>query len=343
MRPEDVVTTLMPQLAYKAPAKPSWSQPCWRQQKPPPHWRPLRDEYGTAIVLPKYEPPLGGSGLRRRPIHEDSDLLYLLLWHNHDLLPERARDRVRDLPAGPLRWFELARLYGLLRRQALGRLREYAAQLAQPVDADPNTGLALRAGAFGSDFDDLLQQIVDERAPGDRWFSPQFWRCPTPLMINRAARPPCTSTWWCPYCYVREAYKLYRALKYTAVHIQTTTHAIRSVNDYRRVRDTIERAHEAEERRAGRLPDALIWLRWWPPPESICDSADIHDQLDVITLTPGGNPLCTQTAEFVAAFAYPVGWLTVEDPRRSCYILNQTCGLRNRRARGIFGDLIYER
>ena len=348
MRPEDVVTTLMPQLAYKpAPRRNRWrdyeKQPSWSQQKPPPKHRLLRDESGREVILPQYEPPLSGSIARRRPIHEDSELLYQLLWHHNDLLPQKARNRIKDMRAGPLRWFELAKLYGLLRHQSLGRLRTYAEETAKPLGVDPNAGYTLALGKFGLDMDELLRQIVEERAPAERWFSEEFRRCPTPLMINRRPRIPCLSTWWCPYCYVREVYKLYRALKYTAVRIRTTAHEIRSIKDYDQVRREIERAHRREERRVGRSPDALIWLRWWPPPETICDPADICDQLDVITLTPEGNPLCTQTAEFVAAFAYPVGWLTVKEPRRVCYILNQIRCLRNRLVRGCFGDIVYAR
>lgn len=346
MRREDVVTSLLPALAYKPPSYANkWldfgKRVCWRQQTRPPAHRPLRDENGVVVDLPKYERPFGGSGARKRPTHEDSELFFALLWSNNDLLPEKARDRIRDMPPGPAKWFELAKLYGLLRRQALKRLREHTAVFAAPVTPDAE-GI-LDAGAFGLDFDELLRQVVEEGPPADSWASRQFWRCPTPLVHNGAIRTTCNATQWCPYCYVREAYKLYRSLKYSAVRISVVSHEVRSFDDYARVRSALARDSSREERRTGRLPDELIWLRWWPQPESICDPADIHDMLDVIRLTPGGNPLCIQTAEFVAAFAYPVGWLTVEDPRRVCYILNQTRRLRNRLVHGCFGEMLYDR
>jgi hypothetical protein len=343
MSPGDIITTLLPWLAYKPPPRrrDAGKKVCWRQQTRPPAHRPLRDAQGFEIHLAKHERPFGGSGARRRPTHEDSDLLFALLWGNHDLLPAAARDRIRDMPYGPAKWFELAKLYGLLRRTALKRLREHTAVFAAPAPLD--TEGILDAGAFGLDFDELLRQVVEEGPPPDRWMSKEFWRCPTTLMYNGAVRFPCNATWWCPWCYSREVFKLYRALRFTAVHLSIVSHEVRSFDDYDRVREALMRDSKREERRTGRLPDELIWLRWWPLPESICDPSDLHDQLDVIRLTPGGDPLCIQNAEFVAAFAYPVGWLTVEDPRRTCYILQQTRGLRNRLVHGHFGEILYER
>jgi hypothetical protein len=302
----------------------------------------LRGADGAEVFIDDLEDPVdlpgSSTSTRRRPIHADSDLLYQLLWHNNDLLPSTARDSILQLPASPLRWFALAKLYGLLRYLALGRLRAYAAE----TERDLAEGKLVTRPTFSSDYGELLRRVVDEAAPPARWSSPQFLRCPTPLMINRKPRDPCTSTWWCPYCYVREAFKLYKALKYTPVVIRTESHVIYSVDDYQRIRSDLDRNALSAKRRTGRRPDALIWLRWWPLPESICDPINIHDQLDVITLTLGGDPLCAQSGNFVRAFSYPVGWLTVEEPRRVCYILNQTWHRRNRLVQGSFGDFLYE-
>ena len=343
MRREDVVTSLLPELAHKPPPRrrDAGAKVCWRQQPRPPAHRPLRDAQGFEVHIPKYERPFGGAGARRRPTHEDSDLLFALHWGNNDLLPAAARDRIRDMPYGPAKWFELAKLYGLLRRAALKRLRAHTAVFAAPAPLE--TEGILDAGAFGLDFDELLRQVVEEGPQPERWASKEFWRCPTPLMHNGAVRFPCNASWWCSYCYVREAYKLYRALRFSAVQISVVSHEVRSVDDYDRVRGVLMRNSEREERRTGRLPDELIWLRWWPQPESICDPLDLHDQLDVIRLIPGGDPLCSQHEKFVSAFAYPVGWLTVEDPRRVCYILNQTRNRRNRLVHGCFGEMLYAR
>lgn len=306
----------------------------WRQQQPPSPERPLRGADGLEFCIDGLEDPdadfSGFDSRRRRPIHADSNLLFELLWFNNDLLPQAARERIQQMPDDPLRWFELAKLYGLLRYQALRRLQAYSAETERDI-------------AEGRLRDEhLLNQLIDEPPPPARWSNTAFRRCPTPLMINQKPRLPCESTWWCPYCYVREAFNLYKALKYTPVSIKAETHLIYSVADYHRIRSGIERADRKAERRTGRRPDALIWLRWWPLPESICNDYDTHDQLDVITLTLGGVPLCAQSGKFVRHFSYPVGWLTVEEPRRVCYILSQTRRRRNRLVHGAFGDMLYE-
>lgn len=346
VRPEDIVTNLIPSKPRVSRAVRILSMDevdaflaerarprrCWRQQTPPPAHRPIRMPDGTAIDVDGLEdrhPPDNDGSKLRRPRFADRDLYFELLWRDVDMLTPGLYQRVQRAAVGFPRWIELGRAVAVLRGRAMRRLRDYAVQWDRELEA-----AALR--------DEDITELLNEFTGAGRWGNERRRKCPSPLFRRKTARRVCGFDQWCPYCHIRTAVRIYRALKYTPITISTRSIKVLTADQYKAARRELRDVRRAHWQFRGQPPDLIEWVRWWPLPQARSDLGRVYDQLDIVTLRLGGTPLCAQRGAFVNAFSYPLGWLTVEDPRRVAYILKHTKGQRLFRVSGFFRELLYE-